>query len=126
MNTMTKTLVMVFSLFLFGANAYAAETTPGYSHVSGSRTIPLPVVNTKEKAYSLGFQKLQDLKEMQSSTSLSDALRIFLYDKKAKESVTINEANITVQELMNEQGEIVYGGMVNVTYHYSVKLEPAN
>jgi len=42
---------------------------------------------------------------------------------KEKDSVTIENANVTVQELMDEQGKIRYRGMVNVNYHYSVKLD---
>jgi len=124
MNTMKKTLVMVFSLFLFGANAYAAQSVPGLSHASNSSSIQMPIANTKEKAYSLGFQKLQNLK-MQSGKALSDELRLTLSlsNQREDESVTIGEANVTVQELMNEQGKIVYRGIVNVVYHFSVQLD---
>ncbi|MFT6926817.1 MAG: hypothetical protein ACJAZP_002437 [Psychromonas sp.] len=122
MNTMTKTLVMVFSLFLFGANAYAAKAVPGLSHTSNSKTIHIPTVDSKEKAYSLGFQELQNL-QSQSGEILSNELRLGLNDMTEKKSVTLEEGNVTVQELMNEQGEIVYRGMVNVIYHYSVKVE---
>ena len=123
MNIMTKSLVMALSLFFLGSNAYAAKAVSGYSHGSGSRTIEIPIVNTKEKAYSLGFEELQKLTNLQSGMAISDELRLNLEHKKEKESVTIEGANVTVQELMNEQGEMVYRGMVNITYHYSIKLD---
>jgi len=123
MNTMTKSLVMAFSLFLLGANAYAAKSVPGLSHGSGSKTIEIPIVDTKEKAYSLGFKKLQNLTKLPSGKAISDELRLNFDTQKEEDSVTIEEANVTVQELMNEQGKIVYRGMVNLTYHHSLKLE---
>ena len=122
MNTMTKSLVMVLSLFLFGANAYAAPAVLGLSHAVGSKTIEMPIVDTKEKAYSLGFQELKNLK-LKSGTELTNELHLFFNDQRERDSLTIQEANVTVQELMNEQGKIVYRGMVNVNYHYSVKLD---
>jgi len=122
-NTMTKSLAMALSLFLLGANAYAAKALPALSHGSGTKTIEIPIVGTKEEAYSLGFKKLQNLTTFQSGEAISDELRLIFDNNKEKESVTIEEANVTVQELMNEQGKIVYKGMVNVTYHYSVKLD---
>ncbi|PKH02407.1 hypothetical protein CXF72_11775 [Psychromonas sp. MB-3u-54] len=123
MNTMTKALVMALSLFLFGANAYAANALPGYSHAIVSKTLHVTEVDTKDEAYSLGFQKLQNLMKMQSGASLSDALVLLFADRAERQSVTYDEANVTVQEFMDEQGEIVYKGMVNVTYHYSVKSD---
>ena len=123
MNTMTKSLVMALSLFLLGANAYAAKSVAGLSHGSGSKTIEMPIADTKDKAYSLGFKKLQDLTKLPSGKAISDELRLSFDTNKEKDSVTIEEAYVTVQELMNEQGRIVYRGMVNVTYHHSVKLD---
>lgn len=35
--------------------------------------------------------------------------------------MTLKESNVTVQELMNEEGEIIYRGMVNIIYHYNIK-----
>jgi hypothetical protein len=122
MNTMTKILVMAFSLFLLTANAHASKGTPGLSHASGSKTIEVPITSTKEKAYSLAFQELKRLTKLPSGEALSNELRLILNTRPEKNSVTIEEANMTVQELMNKQGEIVYKGMVNLTYHYSVKL----
>jgi hypothetical protein len=59
MTQMMATLVMASSILLLSANVYAAKAVPGFSHASGSRTIEIPIVDTKEKAYSLGFQQLQ-------------------------------------------------------------------
>jgi hypothetical protein len=123
MNTMIKAIVMAFSLFLFGANAYAAKAPPGHNHVIRTKTIQVQVVETKKEAYSLGFQKLQNLKKIQSGASLSGELKLILFDREQRASVTFEEANVTVQELMNEQEKIVYKGIVNVTYHYAVKVE---
>lgn len=121
MKKMTKSLVMAFSILLLTANAYAAKVISGdYSHYSGSTVIQIIPVDTKTEAYSLGAQKLKDLK-LKSASELSDTFGLNLKSKKEKNSVSIEDAYITVQELMTEQGNIVYKGAVNVTYHYSVE-----
>ncbi|WP_157823216.1 DUF3316 domain-containing protein [Psychromonas sp. MB-3u-54] len=123
MNTMTKSLVMALSLFLLSVNAYAAKALPGYNHTTNNKTLHMPTVDTKEQAYSIGFQELERLKNMHEGAKLSDQLRLIFNDKREKDSVTLEESNVTVQELMNEEGEIVYRGMVNVIYHYNVKSD---
>lgn len=123
MKQMMNILVMASSILLLSANAYAAKAVPGYSHGSGSRTIEIPIVDTKEKAYTLGLQQLQGLMQVTSGKKLSEELRLTLDSPKERESVTIEDGNVTVQEFMNEKGEIFYRAMVNVTYHYSVKLD---
>ena len=122
---MTKSLVLASSILLLSANAaYAAKALPGYSHSSGNKTIQTRMVDTKERAYSLGLQKLQDLKKLKSGRELSDIIGLNLDTVKERDSVTLEGgAFITVQELMNEQGNIVYKGKVNIIYHYSYKID---
>ena len=122
MKKMTKSLVMASSILLLGANAYAAKSLQGdYGHNSGTAVIKTITVDTKNEAYSLGFQKLKDLKA-KSSRELSETFRLNLRTIKEKNSVSLEDgAYITVQEFMNEKGSIVYKGAVNVTYHFSVE-----
>ncbi|WP_372881694.1 DUF3316 domain-containing protein [Psychromonas sp.] len=123
MNVM-KVLVVTSSILLFGTSAYAAKAIPGnYSHAIGNKTIEVPAVNTKEKAYALGFQELQALMKLNSGKKLNDELRLNLDTLKEQDSVTLESANVTVQEFMNEKGEIVYRGAVNVIYHYSYQID---
>lgn len=119
MNNMMKSLVVVFSLLL-GANAYAAKVVPGnFSHYSAEKVMHIVPVDTKSEAYAIGAQQLKDL-QAKSGRELNDIFRLNLETPKEKESVTLESGYITVQEIMNEQGNIVYRGAVHVTYHYSV------
>ncbi len=123
MNNMMKSLVMALSLLLLGANAYAAKVVPGnFSHYSGETVMHIVPVDTKSEAYAIGQQKLKDL-QTKSSRELNDIFGLNLQTPKEKDSVTLENAYIAVQEIMNEQGRIVYRGTVNVTYHYSVDNE---
>lgn len=117
----TKILGMALSMLLLTANVYAAKVITGdYSHYSDVAVIKTVPVDTKDKAYAAGSDKLKDLKS-KSAKELSDALGVsfILNTSKEKESVTLENANVTVEEFMDEQGRILYRGDVNVSYHYS-------
>ena len=121
---MIRTLVVASTMLLLAANAYAADAIPGgFTHASGDRTIQTVLVDSKEKAYSLGYQELQKLVKLHSGKALSDELRLHLGSTKERNSVTLEDANVTVQEYMNAKGDIVYRGKVNVIYHYSSEID---
>jgi len=116
---MTKTLVMALSILFLSANVYAAKVILGdYSHHTDNITIKTPPADSKDEAYAIGSKKLKELKS-KSASELSDIFGLFLNSKAGKESVTIEGGNITVEELMDEQGRILYTGHVNINYHYS-------
>lgn len=119
----TKTLVMALSILLLTANVYASKVVTGdYSHRSDIVVIKTVPVDTKTEAYALGNQKLKDLK-LKSASELSDIFKAGLNSPAERKSVTLENAIITVQEFMDEQGRIQYRGDVHVTYHYSVDNE---
>ena len=123
MNKVTKGLVMASSILLLSANAYAARVIHGeFSHYSGEATFDTGFVDTKNKAYTLGAKKLKELRA-KSSRELSDEIGLRLDTVKEKNSVSFEEGYITVQELMNEQGDILFKGTANVIYHYSVAFD---
>ena len=120
MKTMTKSLVMASSILLLGANAYAAKVIPGdFSHVSRYEVIETAAVDTKDKAYSLGFQKLTDLRKLGDGRKLSEELGLHLLSSKEKSTTNLESGYVTVQEFMNEGGDIMYRGRVSVNYHFS-------
>ncbi|MCW8996775.1 MAG: DUF3316 domain-containing protein [Psychromonas sp.] len=123
--TITKSLVMASLILLIAANAYAVPALPGnYTHNAGTKFFDTVTVNTKAKAYSIGFQKLQALKHLKSGKELSEMIGVNVRSLKEKESVTLQPGGyVTVQELMNENGDIVYRGRVNITYHFSSRVE---
>jgi hypothetical protein len=124
MNKMTKSLVTASSILLLGVNAYAAKVRPGdFSHENSYEVIELAAVDTKDRAYSLGFQKLQDLKKLGSGREFSDQLGLHLLNPIEKSSASLESGYVTVQEIMNESGNLVFKARVNINYHFSAQGE---
>jgi len=122
MKKIMKSLVLVSSILLLGANAYAAKVVPGnFAHASRYEVIETVAVDTKDKAYDLGLQELQDLTK-KSGVDLSNALGQYLLSSKEKSSINLESAYVTVQEFMNEKGDIMYRGRVNIIYHFSIEV----
>jgi len=115
-----KNVLMASALVILSANVFAGPVVYGnYGVHSASQTIDTPAAQSKERAYSLGLEKLNALKSI-SGSELSDELSLPLGSLKEKNSITLDDgAYITVAELMNEQGEVVYKGLINVSYRYS-------
>ncbi len=75
--------------------------------------------DTKSAAYTLAFEKLQLLKS-ETGSELSIELAVPVASFQEKNSVALDDgAYITVQEAINEQGLLVYNGLLNVSYSYS-------
>ncbi|WP_435236997.1 DUF3316 domain-containing protein [Psychromonas sp. PT13] len=101
---------------LLGASAIMLSAS-SFANV-GSQTFKTETVDSKDAAYSLGLGQLQQLKS-ETGYQLSHDLSTPADTYKEKNSIELNDgAYVTVQESMNEQGDIVYNGLVNVTYHY--------
>ena len=108
MKTIT-TILLGASAIMLSASAFANV---------GSQTFKTEAVDSKDAAYSLGLGQLQKLKS-ETGYQLSKHLSTPADTYKEKNSIKLNDgAYVTVQESMNEQGNIVYTGLVNVTYHY--------
>lgn len=81
--------------------------------------IKTQTVESREAAYTLGLEKLKLLKS-ESGSELSNEFAVPVGTFREKNSVALDDgAYVTIQESMNEQGEIVYNGLVNVSYSYS-------
>ena len=115
-----KNALLASAMVILSANAFAGTAVYGdYSVHHSNKTIKTATVETKQAAYELGLEKLNDLKD-DSSAELSNELALALGSYKEKNSVSLDDgAYITLQEMMNEQGQVVYTGLVNVTFSYS-------
>lgn len=105
-------------LFL-SVNVFAANMVYGdYSLHNDHRTIWMPAAKTRDAAYALGVEKINQLKA-KSSIELASELTLFLDSRKEKKSMTLDEgSNITVKESMNNKGEVVYTALVYLNYSY--------
>ena len=115
-----KNILLASTMLIFSATAFAGPVVYGdYSVHRTNKTIKTATADSKEAAYQLGLEKLNLLKA-KSGAELSNEFALQLGSFKEKNSVTLNDnANITLQEMMNEQGQLVYTGLVNITYSYS-------
>jgi hypothetical protein len=122
MSKVIKSLVMASAILLLGSNVYAVPSPYGdYNHYSSTAAINTIIVDTKDEAYSIGFQTLKALKA-KTSNELNDEFGLRLRTNKEKNSIAIEDGSyITVQEFMNERGKVVFKGVVNVNYHYSME-----
>ncbi|WP_372880351.1 DUF3316 domain-containing protein [Psychromonas sp.] len=119
MKTVKNTL-LASAMVILSASAFAGSAVYGnYSVHHSNKTIKTAPAETKQAAYELGFAKLNELKN-DSAAQLSDELALPLGSYQEKNSVSLDDgAYITLQEMMNDQGQVVYTGLVNVTYSYS-------
>jgi len=115
-----KNVILAASMAILSANVFAGNAVYGdYGVHHDSKVIKTQTVETKDAAYSLAVEKSKQLKA-ESGSELSNEFALSLDSFKEKNSVTLGEnAYITVQESVNEQGNIAYSGLVNVTYSYS-------
>lgn len=115
-----KNLLLASSMLILSANVFANSSIYGdYSLHHESKVIKTQGADTKGEAYTLAFEKLQLLKA-ETGSKLSSELALPVASFQEKNSVALDDgAYITVQEAMNEQGQFVYNGLVNVSYSYS-------
>ena len=115
-----KNVLLASSMLILSANVFANTSIDGnYGLHHDSKVIKTQAAESRESAYTLGLEKLELLKS-ESGSELSNELAVPVGSFQEKNSVTLDDgAYITIQESMNEQGEVVYNGLVNVTYSYS-------
>lgn len=74
---------------------------------------------TSDEAYQLALSELNSFKSM-STNELNKELNIQTFTNTESESTHLNDGGfVTVQERMNENGQLEYLGKVNVKVHYA-------
>ncbi|SVD82373.1 uncharacterized protein METZ01_LOCUS435227 [marine metagenome] len=107
---MALTTVPVFAqpLNIIGGNYISREDM---------KTVSVAPTSTSDEAYQLALSELHHLKTM-SAQELNDELRVLTFSVNSKRTHLENAGFVTVQERMNENGELEYVGKVNVKVHY--------
>lgn len=118
MNTI-KTALIASIISLTSVPVFAQPLYNGgnYSSRVDSTTVPVAPATTSDDAYQLGLSELQRLKTM-SAQELNSELRILTFNTYSKNTHLENAGFVTVQEQMNENGELEYIGKVNIKVHY--------
>ncbi|WP_407546416.1 DUF3316 domain-containing protein [Vibrio parahaemolyticus] len=107
------------------ASLLALTTAPsvvfagGYQWTNNTQTIHGDVVDSKEAAYDMGRVMLQDYQN-KSSGQLRDE-----FTRKSevvdRQSFSITDSKVTVDEFMESNGQVTYQPVVNVTYEYRMR-----
>jgi len=108
---LTKTALIASTMLALSTQVFATET------IHSTRVITTADVATKAAAYELAVDKLDTL-QTDSSAQLNSDLGHIAPDSR---SLVLNEDGyITVMEKMNEKGELLYTGLVNVNISYDM------
>jgi uncharacterized protein with beta-barrel porin domain len=115
-----KNVILASTMVILSANVFAGAAVYGdYGVRHDSKVIKTQTAETESAAYSYALEKSKQLKS-ESGSELSNEFALLLGSSKEKNSVTLGDNTyITIQESMNAQGNMVYNGLVNVTYRYS-------
>ena len=117
-----KNVLLASIMFILSANVFASNTLHGdYSVHHVTKTIKTTPVEGREAAYALALDKLNQLKSA-SGEELTEEFNLYSTLETAKERGTVmvdDGASITLEELMNNQGELVYRGLIRLRFSYS-------
>ena len=112
--TKIKTALIASTMAILSTQAFASNTT---TH-QATRVVPTADMTSKAAAYDLAFDKLTTL-EAATPIELNNDLGSVAFNY--PNSVVLNDgAYITVAEKMNDKGNIVYTGLVNVGVTYDM------
>jgi hypothetical protein len=112
--TKIKTALIASTMAILSTQAFASNTT---TH-QATRVVPTADMTSKAEAYDLAFDKLATLKTASPTELNNDLGRVAV---NYPNSVALNDgAYITVVEKMNEKGDTVYTGLVNVGVTYDM------
>lgn len=117
-----KRLITLASLIALTATPLAA-IAGGYQWTNKTKTIQGEVVDSKKAAYDMGFEMIKDY-QSKSSVQLRDEFKSS-FDIVDRQSFSITNAKVTVDEFLQDNGQIAYQPILNVKYEYRMR-EPGN
>lgn len=114
-----KTTLFVTLMTMTSASAFAQPLFSGGNYVSreSMKTISVASMTTSDEAYQQAMSELNTLKTM-SVQELNKELNILTFNVKSRSTHLEEGGFVTVQERMNENGQLEYLGRVNVKVHY--------
>ncbi|HHC6452189.1 TPA: DUF3316 domain-containing protein [Vibrio parahaemolyticus] len=115
-----KTALFVTVMAMTSASAFTQPLFTGGNYVSREemKTISVTPMATSDEAYQQALSELNSLKTM-SARELNKELNILTFNVKSRSTHLKDGGFVTVQERMNEDGQLEYLGKVNVKVHYA-------
>lgn len=118
-----KTTFTTAALILLSGNVLAGQYINTYGNFEerlDTRTFHTEAVSSKQEAYKLGLQQLHEL----DNSSTQELNHKLLVTSDSSNDIHLNKNGyVTVQEFMNDAGQILYKGEVNVSYHYAERRD---
>lgn len=117
------TLLLTSTLSVVAMQASADAQYQGNEFIlhDVEKQIMTPVVQSKSEAYKMGFEELKVIAN-KSGYELASKLTVTLGSNIMKSSVHYDSSNVSISEFMNQNGDIVYQGVVNVSFHYQERV----
>ncbi|EHH1261919.1 DUF3316 domain-containing protein [Vibrio parahaemolyticus] len=115
-----KTALFVTVMAMTSASAFSQPLFTGGNYVSREemKNISVTPTATSDEAYQQALSELNSLKTM-SARELNKELNILTFNVKSRSTHLKDGGFVTVQERMNEDGQLEYLGKVNVKVHYA-------
>ncbi len=115
-----KNTLFVTVLTMTSLSAFAQPLFLGGNYISREeiRTISVTPTSSNEQAYQEALSELNALKQM-TANGLNKTLNLSRFDTSSNKTHLKDGSYITVQERMNEAGQLEYVGKVNVKVHYA-------
>ncbi len=118
-----KIIFTLTALFMLSGNVLAGQyinTSGNLEERLATRTFHTKTVTSKQEAYKLGLKQLQQL----DNSSSQELDRKLLINVESRNNFHLNkDGYVTVQEFMNNDGQILYKGEVKVSYHYAERRD---
>lgn len=108
-----KNTIILASGLLLASSAFASTTT-----VSDNATFKTDAYSSKTEAYNAGFDLSDSVKAMDQS-QLRFNLPVQSYT--LVKNINVGQAEVTLEEIANNNGDIQYRAIVDVDYNFNAK-----
>lgn len=110
-----KQLITIAGLIVLTATS-ATAVAGGYQWKDDSKTISGATVSSKQAAYEIGIDMIENYQNM-SSAQLRDQF-FHKFDYVDHRSFSITDSHVMVDEFLRDDGQVVYQPVLNVEYKY--------
>lgn len=118
MNLFNKTIV-IGSLALASAAAMAQPIVSGGNYVSrvSHQTVTTQATGSKQASYELGLEQLKSIESLPGN-ELNSQFVLTNYDSNSRKTHIKEGSYVTVQERLNDVGQVEYVAQVHFNVHY--------
>ncbi|CAL6172275.1 MULTISPECIES: DUF3316 domain-containing protein [Vibrio] len=122
MNVLVKTL-LIGSIILTSATSIAQPLYSGSNYMSrvDHKIVSIDAVSSKQQAYTLGAEKLSEFEAMNGGDLSAALVPVRSYGITRNTTHLKDKGYVTVQERLNNQGQLEYVAKVHLNVHYQMR-----